>query len=191
MAESNFAESQRKAALCHFQLYCSQPLQKVRASTGAYRIPSGGTATFGRREFTQLFDDHADHSGQWPVLRSTTRVTATWHQVADSVKLLGFNFYAIANAASERSKFVRNNELLSTIFAVAAKFGDVPTVVAGDFQKEPGMYPAVQLALDHIGDGRTPFFTQMLMVMWCDRTLSFRVLPQVMETASHLSMASS
>ena len=100
VAESNLIESQRKAALCHFQLFCSQPLQKVRASNGTYRIPSGGTATFGRKEFTQLFDDQADHSGQWALLRSTTRVTATWHQVAEGVKLLAFNFYAIANAAS-------------------------------------------------------------------------------------------
>ena len=151
VAESNLVESQRKAALCHLQLFCSQPLQKIRASNGTYRIPSGGTATLGQKEFTQLFDDQADQSGQWTMLRSTTRVTATWHQVAEGVKLLIFNFYAIANAASERAKFARNNELLNSIFEVAAQFGDAPIVVAGDFQMEPGMYPAVQLALDHWG----------------------------------------
>ena len=67
------------------------------------------------------------------------------------MKLLAFNFYAIANAASERAKFNRNNELLDMIFTVAAQFGDIPILIAGDFQMEPGMYPAVQLALDHWG----------------------------------------
>ena len=68
-----------------------------------------------------------------------------------TVKVLAFNFYAVANAASERSKFERNNELLDQILLVAAQFGDVPVLIAGDFQMEPGMYPAVQLALDHWG----------------------------------------
>ena len=84
-------------------------------------------------------------------MRSTARVTATWHQVSATVKLLAFNFYAIANAASERAKFERNNELLQQIFTVAAQYGDIPIVIAGDFQMEPGMYPSVQLALDHRG----------------------------------------
>ena len=66
----------------------------------------------------------------------------TWHQVAEGVKLLLFNFYAIANAASERAKFARNNELLNMIFTVASQFGDIPIVVAGDYQMEPGVYPA-------------------------------------------------
>ena len=87
----------------------------------------------------------------WPQLRSSARVTATWHQVSPGVKLLAFNFYGIANAASERAKFNRNNELLDLIFTVAAQFGDIPILVAGGFQMEPGMYPSVQLALDHWG----------------------------------------
>ena len=151
MAESNMAESQGKAALCHLKLFCSQPLQKVRASNGTFRIPSGGTATCAKSELTQLFDEGLDHSGTWAVLRSSARVTATWHQAAAGVKLLAFNFYAIANAASERAKFNRNNELLDMMLAVAAQFGDIPILTAGDFQMEPGMYPAVQLALDHWG----------------------------------------
>ena len=73
------------------------------------------------------------------------------HQVSASVKLLAFNFYAIANAASERQKFERNNEMLHQIFTVAAQYADIPIVLAGDFQMEPGMYPSVQLALDHWG----------------------------------------
>ena len=151
IAESNMAESQRKASLCNMRLFCSQPLIKQRASNGTLRIPSGGTATCANKELTQLFDDKMDVSGQWSLLRSTARVTATWHQVSQGVKLLAFNFYGIANAASERAKFNRNNELLDQLFAVAAQFGDVPILIAGDFQMEPGMYPAVQLALDHWG----------------------------------------
>ena len=75
------------------------------------------------------------------MLRSSARVTDTWHQVAAGVKLLAFNFYAVANAASERAKFNRNNELLDMIFTVAAQFGDIPALIAGDFhfQMEPGM----------------------------------------------------
>lgn len=67
------------------------------------------------------------------------------------MKLPAFNFYGIANAASERAKFNRDNELLDLIFTVASQFGGIPIVLAGDFQMEPGMYPAVQLALDHWG----------------------------------------
>ena len=86
-------------------------------------------------------------------MRGTARVTATWHQVATSVKLLAFNFYAVANAASERTKFERNDELLHQIFTVASQCGDIPILIAGDFQMELGMYPSVQLALDHWGWG--------------------------------------
>ena len=151
IAESNMAEAQRKAALCNFGLFCSQPLQKLKASNGTFRIPSGGTATCAHKELTQLFDACSDLSGTWAILCATTRVTATWHQVTPTVKVLAFNFYAVANAASERAKFERNNELLDQILLVAAQFGDVPVLIAGDFQMEPGMYPAVQLALDHWG----------------------------------------
>ena len=151
IAESNMQDAKRKAAVCNFEVYCSQPLQKLRASNGTFRIPSGGTATCARKELTQLFHEQQDMSGSWELLRSTARVTATWHQVSSSVKLLAFNFYAIANAASERAKFERNNEMLNQLFMVAAQFGDIPIVIAGDFQMEPGMYPAVQLALDNWG----------------------------------------
>ena len=151
IAESNLTEAQRKAALCNFGLFCSQPLQKLRASNGTFRIPSGGTATCSHKELTQIFEDKMDVSGAWPLLRATCRVTATWHQVSPGVKLLAFNFYAIANAASERSKFERNNEMLDQIFMVASQFADIPIAIAGDFQMEPGMYPSVQLALDHWG----------------------------------------
>ena len=151
IADSNMLDAKRKAALCNFELYCSQPLQKLRASNGTFRIPSGGTATCARKEFTQIFDQKQNLSGSWELLRSSARVTATWHQVSSSVKLLAFNFYAIANAASERAKFERNNEMLNQLFMVAAQFGDIPIVIAGDFQMEPGMYPAVQLALDKWG----------------------------------------
>ena len=145
IAESNMAEAQRKAALCNFGLFCSQPLQKLKASNGTFRIPSGGTATCAHKELTQLFDVKSDLSGTWAILCATTRVTATWHQVNPTVKVLAFNFYAVANAASERAKFERNNELLDQILLV------LPVLIAGDFQMEPGMYPAVQLALDHWG----------------------------------------
>ena len=37
VAESNIVEAQRKAALCNFQLYCSQPLRKIQVSNGNYR----------------------------------------------------------------------------------------------------------------------------------------------------------
>lgn len=151
IAESNMMDAQRKAGLCNLHVFCSEPLQKIRASNGNYRIPSGGTATCASREVTQLFHADADVSGEWAQLRSTARVTATWHQVSPTVKMLAFTFYAIANAASERAKFERNNELLHQIFTVAAQYGDIPIVLAGDFQMEPGMYPSVQVALDHWG----------------------------------------
>lgn len=82
-----------------------------------------------------------DISGVWQALRPSAKITVTWRQVSASVKLLAFNFYAVANAASERAKFERNNELLSQIFTIAAQFGDVTILVAGDFQ----------IALDHWG----------------------------------------
>ena len=151
VSESNLVDAQRKAALCNMHLFCSQPLQRLRASNGTLRTPSGGTATCSHREVTQVFGENTDHSGCWATLRSSARVTATWHQVSTSVKMLAFNFYAIANAASERAKFERNNEMLNQIFTIAAQFGDIPILVAGDFQMEPGMYPCVQLALDHWG----------------------------------------
>lgn len=151
IADSNFVDAKRKAALCNMDIFCSQPLQKQRASNGTFRVPSGGTATCAKADLTQLFDDKADVSGSWPLLRATARVTATWHQVSPSVKVLAFNFYAIANAASERPKFDRNNEMLDNLFSVAAQFGDIPVVFADDFQMEAGVYPCVQLALDHWG----------------------------------------
>ena len=151
IAHSNMMDAQRKAALSNFHVFCSQPLQKIKVSNGGYRIPSGGTATCANKELAQLFGAHDDVSGTWSLICSTARVTATWHQVSASVKLLAFNFYAIANAASERQKFERNNEMLHQIFTVAAQYVDISIVLAGDFQMEPGMYPSVQLALDHWG----------------------------------------
>lgn len=151
LAESNMIDAQRKAALSNLHVFCSQPLHRIRASNGQYRILSGGTATCASREVTKLFDAKDDVSGTWSLLCSTARATATWHQVTANVKLLAFNFYAIANAPSERTKFERDNELLHQLFTVAAQFSDIPIALAGDFQMEPGVYPAVQLALDHWG----------------------------------------
>ena len=150
VSTANHIDCLRKAQSFGFSLFCSQLLHPIQQRSGYCKVPYGGTATICSGATTQLFDPSSDETRLWATLTSTTRVTASWHQVSRDAELLVINFYA-ASAANEKATFDYNNDLLSNLFTIVHQFGDTPVIICGDFQAEPGLYPAVQTAIDYFG----------------------------------------
>lgn len=124
-------------------LFTSKLLPGLITTHGVSRTPHGGSAILAPPETTQCFDPSQDVTGQYQDLYNTTRVTAVWHQVTKHVRALIWTFYGKTGAASELEPHVWNDDALKKIFEISAQFGEIPILVAGDFQAEPMSYQSV------------------------------------------------
>lgn len=91
--------------------------------------------------FVRPFHEDDDATGLWKTIKSNSRVCASWVQVLPKLRVLCFSFYGQASLA-DGSHLRINNFLLEQIFCVASQFGDIPVLIAGDFQCEPHCYEA-------------------------------------------------
>ena len=62
-----------------------------------------------------------------------------------------FSIYAKTGASASPEIFGSNDCLLEKIFLIAAQFGDIPVIVAGDFQLNPLSYPSIAHAVHFEG----------------------------------------
>ena len=110
---------------------------------GTTKTPCGGTAILGSSVAIEPFCDHHDQRGLYKDLFKSKRVVAAWYQITAALKGLFFCVYATTGASSDSSIHAANDQLFDNIFLVAAQFGEIPIVVAGDFQANPMSYPSI------------------------------------------------
>lgn len=139
-------------------LFHGRPLPGLLSTHGVTRTPHGGVAILAARELATAFQPQEDATGLYSQLFATRRVTACWVQVQPKLKLLAFSFYGKTGASADKSILDFNDNILRDIFAVASQFGNIPVIVAGDFQVPPEQYAAVTQAVHYH--------------QWCD-TLQF------------------
>ena len=99
-----------------------------------------------------------DSTGLWKNICDSTRITGIWYQVLPKLRILCWSFYGQTYCADGSHKAV-NDHLLEQIFEISSQFGDIPVLVAGDFQSDPN-------ELDS--------FTNARRFGWCDPLTTVR-----------------
>lgn len=107
-------------------------------SRGVFKTPHGGTAIACQTGFGLPFAKDDDATQLWDKLWQTKRIAGAWLQVLPRTRLLSFSFYGYASSA-DPNYHAMNDSLLSDLLTICAQFGDIPIVIGGDFQCEPGL----------------------------------------------------
>ena len=159
-------------------LFSSKLLPGLITNHGVSRTPHGGAAILAPRDTSIAFSPEQDITGQYLDLYNSTRVTAIWHQVTPHVRALIWSFYGRTGAPSEQDPHSWNNTTLEAIFDISAQFGDIPVIIAGDFQAEPLSYASVTQAI-HFAKWEDPFVSfdaeglpQRILTFSSDRSFS-------------------
>ena len=136
-----------------FDLFPGKLLKLRSDKNGTHRVPHGGVACAASQHLCKPFTEDQDETGLWGSLFETSRVCAVWVQVQPKVRALCFSFYGQTHHENG-SFFDFNNDFLEKLLLICSQFGEIPILISGDFQLEPGMYPAVAKALveDHWTD---------------------------------------
>ena len=124
-------------------LFHGELLPGLLSSHGVTRTPHGGVAILAPRELTVEFQPGEDATGLYPKLLKTKRVQACWIQVSKHLRVLVFSVYCKTAASADKHVLEFNDALLADILSVASQWGDVPIIIAGDFQLPPLQYPSV------------------------------------------------
>ena len=125
-------------------------LPGLLSSHGVTRTPHGGVAIIAAKELTQELLAGEDATGLYQKLRASKRVQACWVQITRHLRLLVFSVYCKTAASADRSILEFNNSLLRDVFAIASQWGDIPVIIAGDFQLPPLQYPVVAHATNYL-----------------------------------------
>ena len=129
-------------------IFHGQLLEEKRRCNGHFHTPHGGVACVAPTALARAFTSDDDSTGHWKMLQASSRITAVWVQVLPKIRCLIFSFYG--QTAMENQKHIDINEdILQRVFSVASQFGDIPILLAGDFQADPDHYQAIQCAKSH------------------------------------------
>ena len=129
-------------------LYHGELLPGLIMANGRNRTQHGGVAILASHSLTLPFDPKDDITGLYTKLVKTKRVTAVWAQVIKSIRALIVNIYAQTAASSDPIAFDYNESLLVDVFELVSQFGDIPSIITGDFQLTPTQYPSVSNAVN-------------------------------------------
>ena len=142
LAKSNITDARHKALEYGKDIFYGNLLNEKKDKNGFFKVPHGGTACLASPACTRNFVTEDDVTGIWPKLQATCRISATWHQVLPKLRVLVFCFYGQASLAHDAHLPI-NQQWLEDIFLVAAQFGSIPILIAGDFQSDPDCYQAI------------------------------------------------
>lgn len=142
LAKSNITDARHKALEYGKDIFYGNLLNEKKDKNGFFKVPHGGTACLASPACTRNFVAEDDVTGIWPKLQATCRISATWHQVLPKLRVLVFCFYGQASLAHDAHLPI-NQQWLEDIFLVAAQFGSIPILIAGDFQSDPDCYQAI------------------------------------------------
>lgn len=148
LSATNLPHAQTQAAQNGHMLLAGPTLVPKKNSVGHFVTPHGGVAIRAKNGFARNFQEEDDATGLWKSIKSNSRICASWVQVLPKLRVLCFSFYGQASLA-DGSHLRINNFLLEQIFCIASQFGDVPVIIAGDFQTEPECYEAFVNAKNH------------------------------------------
>ena len=151
IGKNNLRSSRFDVQSTNKELFPGKLLPGILQKNGRHRTAHGGTAIISSPTLTRPFDPKEDATGLYEVLFQTHRCNAVWFQVTRTIKVLIFSFYGHTGVHSNAVAFDANNQYLENIFEIANQFGDIPVVVAGDFQAEPLQYPSVAKVASFFG----------------------------------------
>ena len=120
-------------------------------ANGTTKTPCGGTAILGADCLITPFEVSQDQTGLFQRLFDSKRIAAAWFQVTPKVKALIFSVYACTGASSDSRVHSEINKLFDDLLVVIAQFGEIPAVVAGDFQATPSSYESLAGAINFHG----------------------------------------
>ena len=166
ISETNIGFLQKSIKSQGKHIYHGTFIKETRRKNGHRHTPHGGVACIAPAALARPFLPEDDSTGFWDHLQKSTRVTAIWTQILPRVRCLIFSFYGQTSMEGQKHIDI-NDEILQKIFAVAAQFGEIPIIVAGDLQADPDQYQAVSVAksvgwvdpisgIDHFGNNTRP-----------------------------------
>ena len=151
IGKNNVPTSTKNIEAVGLRSILGQLLPGLWHANGTTKTPCGGTAVLGADCLITPFEFAHDPTGLYQQLFYTKRVAAAWFQVTSRVKALVFSVYACTGASSDSRIHADNNKLFSDLLVVIAQFGDIPVIIAGDFQAPPGSYESFAGALNFQG----------------------------------------
>ena len=147
VASSNIDYVSKTVSQSGRTFHTSKLLQHKQQKNGTFRIPHGGTAIVASSSLMWPFTQADDVTGRWSEIVASSRISAAWIQILPKLRALVFSFYGYPfDRVDEYGGFESNNALLQNIFEISSQYGDIPIIVAGDFQLDPSSYPAFQSA---------------------------------------------
>ena len=90
-----------------------------------------------KKDITNLYTKHFENC----------RCNACWVQVTRNIRALVLSAYAFTGASSDQNAFEKNETLFADLLEFCSQFGDIPILLAGDFQNEPLQYPSLANAI--------------------------------------------
>lgn len=129
-------------------LFCQGSFKTMAAHT---HTPCGGTLVSGLQGRVRDFDASDDDTGLFSKVFKTKRVALAWIQISPSRRALVCSVYATTGASQEQSLHDQNDLLFADLFTIFAQFGEIPIILAGDFQSLPLSYPSISHAVNSQG----------------------------------------
>ena len=148
---NNIRHSQKLVSESGKALRMCAPLKGTVRSDGLHTTMNGGTAILAPPELASAFAFEDDCTGLYKPLFNSRRANACWIQVTPSLKALVFSIYAKTTASANQQIFDYNDSVFADIFTIVAQFGDIPILLAGDFQSNPLHYPSISNSVNFHG----------------------------------------
>lgn len=147
VGRNNHRACAQEVAATGKHLFHGALLPGILRTDGHLTTTHGGTAILAPEITTRPFTQADDASNKFDSLVKTTRVCACWSQVTPTVRVLIFSVYARSGASANQELFDQNEALFKDVFEICSQFGDIPILIAGDFQTCPSNYPSIATAL--------------------------------------------
>lgn len=151
IGKNNYRTSCQQVQATRHSLFCSELLSGIIRSDGRHITMHGGTAIIAPDSIARPFEPKDDATNLYKEIFKTKRINACWVQISSRVRALVFLVYAKTGASASREIFEQNNDLFDKILLIASQFGDIPVLLAGDFQFTPLSYPSIAHAVHFEG----------------------------------------
>ena len=148
LTNQNIKDCEKKALDFGKKIFTTSLLKERRDKNGIFKTPHGGTAILAPGELCKKFDVNDDSTGLWKNLSESTRICGIWYQVLPKLRILCWSFYG-QTFCSDGSHKAINNFLLEQLLIISSQFGDIPVLIAGDFQNDPSELDAFVNARRH------------------------------------------
>ena len=147
IGRNNHRSAIKEVQSCGKSLFCGELLPGIIRTDGHHTTTHGGTAVIAAETLVSPFLYEQDQTGKYKAVFASKRANACWVQITRSMRALVFSVYAKSGASANHEILLDNDQLFSDVFEIVSQFGDIPILIAGDFQTLPSNYPAVSNAV--------------------------------------------